>query len=213
MPGWRYGRPAPPGTARGSGATRSSRRNRGAPRAVVVVTLEPEEAVSMQVLVTGATGYTGFAVATALRRAGHLVWGLVRSDPKASRLARHEVQPVIGDLAEPKSYSQVACDCPLLVHTAFGYSADGVAQDRTAIETLLDAGRRGGQPKTLIFTSGAWVYGDTGDRRVDETTQLHPPKPVAWRPAHEPPALQAPRAPGLLTPPGAGDGRAGGRAA
>ncbi|HLB82755.1 MAG TPA: NAD-dependent epimerase/dehydratase family protein [Gemmatimonadales bacterium] len=164
----------------------------------------------MQVLVTGATGYIGFAVATALRRAGHLVWGLVRSDSKASRLARHEVQPVIGDLAEPKSYSQVACDCPVLVHTAFDYLADGVAKDRTAIETLLDAGRRGGQPKTLIFTSGAWVYGDTGDRRVDETTQLHPPKLVAWRPAHEQLVLQASGVRGLVIRPGAAYGGAGG---
>src|SRR5947208_1352599 len=41
----------------------------------------------MQVLVTGATGYIGFAVAAALRRAGHRVLGLARSEAKARRLA------------------------------------------------------------------------------------------------------------------------------
>src|SRR6266516_623866 len=136
----------------------------------------------MQVFVTGATGYIGFAVAAALRRAGHSVWGLVRSEAKARRLVQHEIEPVIGDLADPKTYLEVASDCALLVNTAFDYSADGVAKDKTAIDTLLEAGRRGAKPKTLVFTSGAWVYGDTGDRMVDETTSPNPTKLVAWRP-------------------------------
>src|SRR5438552_4466074 len=139
----------------------------------------------MQVFITGATGYIGFAVSAALRRHGHRVLGLARDDTKATRLARHEIEPVIGDLADPKSYADVAARCSVLIHTAFDYSADGVAKDKLTIETLLDAGRRGAQPKTLIFTSGAWVYGDTGDHMVDETTPLNPIKLVAWRPAHE----------------------------
>ena len=39
----------------------------------------------MKVFVTGATGYIGFNVATAFRRAGHEVWGLARSQEKASK--------------------------------------------------------------------------------------------------------------------------------
>jgi len=145
----------------------------------------------MQVFVTGATGFIGFAVAAALRRAGYRVWGLARSETKARRLLQHEIEPVIGDLADPKTYLDVASECALLVHTGFDYSANGVAKDRTAIDTLLEAGRRGAKPKTFIFTSGVWVYGDTGDRMVDETTPPNPPKLVAWRPAHEQIVLQA----------------------
>jgi nucleoside-diphosphate-sugar epimerase len=114
----------------------------------------------MQIFLTGATGYIGFAVSTALRRHGHRVWGLARNDTKAGRLARHEIEPVIGDLADPKSYADVAAQCSVLIHTAFDYAADGVAKNKLTIETLLDSGRRGAQPKTLILTSGAWVYGD-----------------------------------------------------
>ena len=164
----------------------------------------------MQVFVTGATGYIGFAVAAALRRAGYRVWGLARSVAKARRLTRHEIEPVIGDLADPKTYLEVASDCALLVHTAFDYATDGVAKNKTAIDTLLDAGRRGAKPKTLVFTSGAWVYGDTGDRMVDETTPPNPPKLVAWRPAHEQMVLQAAGVRGLVVRPGDVYGGSGG---
>ncbi len=164
----------------------------------------------MDVFVTGATGYIGFAVATALRRAGHRVRGLARSEAKARRLAQAEIAPVTGDLADPKSYADVAADCAVLIHTAFDYSADGVAKDRTALETLLAAARRGTQPKTIIFTSGDWVYGDTGGRVVDETTPPRPPKLVAWRPAHEQLVLKATGARGMVIRPGDVYGGSGG---
>src|SRR5207248_1132065 len=135
----------------------------------------------MRVLVTGATGYIGFAVAAALRRAGHRVLGLARSEAKARRLTQHEIEPVIGDLADPNTYLEVASHCALLVHTAFDYAAGGVAKDKSAIDTLLEAGRRGAKPKTFVFTSGACVYGDTGDRMVDETTPPNPTRLADWR--------------------------------
>ena len=164
----------------------------------------------MQVFVTGATGYIGFAVSAALRRAGYRVWGLARSETKARRLAQHEIEPIIGDLADPKTYLDVASECALLVHTGFDYAANGVAKDRTAIDTLLEAGRRGAKPKTFIFTSGAWVYGDTSDRMVDETTPPNPAKLVAWRPAHEQIVLQAAGVRGLVIRPGDVYGGSGG---
>jgi nucleoside-diphosphate-sugar epimerase len=164
----------------------------------------------MQVFVTGATGYIGFAVAAALRRAGYRVFGLARSQAKASRLERHEIQPVIGDLVDPNSYAAPAAECSVLIHTAFDYAANGVAKDQTALETLLEAGRRGAKPKTVIYTSGVWVYGDTGERLVDETTPLHPAKLVAWRPAHEQLVLAAPGVRGLVIRPGDVYGGSGG---
>ena len=164
----------------------------------------------MQVFVTGATGYIGFAVSAALRRHGHRVWGLARTETKATRLARHEIEPVSGDLADPNSYADVAAHCSVLIHTAFDYSSEGVAKNKLTIETLLDAGRRGGEPKTLIFTSGAWVYGDTGDHMVDETTPLDPIKLVAWRPAQEQLVLRASGVRGLVIRAGCVYGGAGG---
>src|SRR5881396_2525420 len=152
----------------------------------------------MRVFVTGASGYVGFAVATAFRRAGHDVYGLTRAAAKAPQLARQEIRPVIGDIGDPKSYADTAEDCSVLVHAAFEPSASGVAKDKTAVDALIEAGRRGSQPKTLIYTSGVWVHGDSGEKLVDETSPLDPIKLVAWRQAHEQLVLQAKGVRGLV---------------
>ncbi len=164
----------------------------------------------MRVFVTGATGFVGFAVATALRRAGHDVYGLTRATAKAPQLARQEIRPVIGDIGDPKSYADTAEECSVLVHAAFESSASAVAKDKTAVDALIEAGRRGSQPKTLIFTSGVWVHGNTGDKLVDETNPLDPIKLVAWRPAHEQLVLQAKAVRGLVIRPGCVYGGRGG---
>ena len=164
----------------------------------------------MRVFVTGATGYVGFAVATALRRAGHDVYGLTRTAAKAPQLARREIRPVIGDIGDPKSYADTAEECSVLVHAAFESSASAVTKDKTAVDALIEAGRRGSQPKTLIYTSGVWVHGDTGGTLVDETTPVAPIKLVAWRPAHEQLVLQAKAVRGLVIRPGCVYGGHGG---
>jgi len=85
-----------------------------------------------------------------------------------------------------------------------------VAKDKTAVDALIEAGRRGSQPKTLIFTSGVWVHGNTGDKLVDETNPLDSIKLVAWRPAHEQLVLQAKAVRGLVIRPGCVYGGRGG---
>ena len=139
----------------------------------------------MRVFVTGATGCIGSAVSAAFRRAGHQVWGLARSAEKARDLARAEVHPVLGDLREPDSFASAAQSCSVLVHAAAEYGPGAFAFDRAAVEALRAASRKGPQPKTVIYTSGTWVYGSTGDRLVDETTPLAPALHVAERPASE----------------------------
>jgi nucleoside-diphosphate-sugar epimerase len=164
----------------------------------------------MRVFVTGATGFVGFAVATAFRRAGHDVYGLTRSAAKGPELARQEIHPVVGDIADGTGLAERAAPCSVLVHAAFEGSGGAVAKDKTAIEALVDAGRRGPEPKTLIYTSGVWVHGDTGATLVDETTPVNPIKLVAWRPAHEQLVLRATTVRGLVIRPGCVYGGRGG---
>jgi nucleoside-diphosphate-sugar epimerase len=138
----------------------------------------------MRVFVTGASGYIGHAVTGELAAAGHEVTGLVRSNEKAELLRRLGARAVIGSIADPASYHDHAAEHDALVHTAFDMSGT-VDADRRAIETLL-AAAAGSKKKLVLYTSGVWVLGATGDTPADEGAPVDHPLPlVAWRPGHE----------------------------
>ena len=164
----------------------------------------------MKVFITGATGYIGFNVAQAFRRAGHEVFGLARSGNKAAVLLKNEIHPVMGNMQLPDSYESVAADCSVLIHTAAEYGPSCGELDRKTVETLLQANQHGTRPKTLVYTSGIWVHGNTACKLVDETTPLAPVKAVAWRPAVEKMVLDATDVHGLVIRPGCVYGRGGG---
>lgn len=164
----------------------------------------------MKVFVTGANGYIGLNVASAFRRAGHEVWGLVRSEKKAHTIAMHEIRPVIGSMQHPESYQQIAEQCGVLIHAAVDYQADTFSLDRRTVEVLVAAGQRDSQPKTIIYTSGTWVYGDTLGKSLDESAPLRPAPLVAGRPDIEQTLLKASDVWGVVIRPGCVYGRQGG---
>lgn len=164
----------------------------------------------MKIFVTGASGYIGFNVASAFRRAGHEVWGLVRSDKKAHIIAMSEIHPVIGSMQHPESYRTIAEQCSVLIHAAVDYQADTFSLDRKTIEVLLATGKQGAQPKTVVYTSGTWVYGDTLGKPVDEASPLAPATLVASRPGVEQMVLNASGIRGVVVRPGCVYGRQGG---
>jgi nucleoside-diphosphate-sugar epimerase len=137
------------------------------------------------------------------------VRGLVRTAEKAERLRRYEVEPVVGDIGHPGSYHEALDDCSVLVHAAADHAAGTVEPDRVAIDTLLGSGARGVHPKTVLYTSGVWIYGNTGSKLVDETTPVTPARKVEWRPAHERLVLESPGVRGLVVRPGCVYGLAG----
>jgi len=164
----------------------------------------------MRVFITGVTGYIGFNVALAFRRSGHEVWGLVRKPEKVNYLVRHEIHTVLGDMGRPETYAEAAARCQVLVHAAHDGWGGVVGPDRTAVDTLLAAGSEGGKDRVLIYTSGVWVYGDTADRMVDESSPLNPAQAAAWRIAHEELVLGSARVRGLVIRPGCVYGKQGG---
>lgn len=164
----------------------------------------------MKIFLTGATGYIGFNVALAYRRAGHEVWGLVRSDEKARTMARNEIHSVVGSMQQPERYLSIAEECSVLIHSAADYQADVGALDKRTIETFIAAAKKGTQPKTVIYTSGCWVNGNTGSKPVDETAPLKPAKLVTWRPAIEQIVLNTAGIKGVVIRPGCVYGKQGG---
>jgi nucleoside-diphosphate-sugar epimerase len=143
----------------------------------------------MDVLLTGATGYIGSAVADALQVAGHQVIGLARSVPAANRLEALGIRSYRGDLAQPESIAQAARDAGGVIHTASTGNADAPEIDRRAVEAILTALE--GTQKPFVYTSGVWVLGNTGDQVADEESPLAPTPLAAWRTAVEEQVLTA----------------------
>lgn len=138
----------------------------------------------MRVFITGGTGTIGEAVVKELRRAGHAVTGLSRSEASDAKLRALAATPHRGSLDEPASYQSAAAAHDALLHVAFDYSS-AVATDRLAIETLLAAAKGAGARRVVVYTSGVLVLGNTATP-ADESASTKDAVPmVAWRPAHE----------------------------
>ena len=140
----------------------------------------------MRIFLTGASGYIGSAVTRELVEGGHDVTGMVHSADSVERVRSLGANPVRGELTDPATYAEIAAEQEVLIHLAFDYER-AVEADRAALDTLIEAGRSHYiEDAHVIYTSGCWVLGDTGDEPADEDAPIdHPAEVVAWRPAHE----------------------------
>jgi nucleoside-diphosphate-sugar epimerase len=157
----------------------------------------------MDILLTGATGYIGSAVRSALVAAGHTVTALVRSEAAADRVAGDGVQPVTGDMRDADLVRGLAAKSDGVIHTASpgdGTSAAAEAGFAGAVLAGLDG--------VFVRTGGVWVHG-TGDA-ITEETPLDPPPIVAWREAVDRRVLAASGIRAVLIEPGVVYGHGGG---
>ena len=138
----------------------------------------------MKVFVSGATGYIGKALLNALHRAGHTSVGLAREKERAEMMPGAGREWVIGNLRDARTYAFEAAACDAIVHLGADMSSFATV-DRISVETLLSAAGKGTGPKVLVYTSGVWVLGATGDTPADERSPLHPAPLIAARVQHE----------------------------
>jgi len=115
----------------------------------------------MKILVTGATGFIGAAVARRLSQQGHEVLALSRSDTAAAKLKAAGLTPVAGDFSSPASLAAPAAQVDAIVSTASIGQVEGTpdsfTKDRDAVVVMTKALRDSGKP--LIFTSGSAIFG------------------------------------------------------
>ena len=162
----------------------------------------------MRVFVGGASGFIGSAVSRSLKRRGHEVFGSARSDAAAEKLSAAGIEPVKADLSDPASFATAARTADAIIQAASTFDARSPENEPKAAAAILEA--IAGAGKTFILTSGAWVYGSSGDTPVTEETPPRPIAIVAWRPAHEQAVLRAAGTRGVVIRPGWVYGNGGG---
>src|SRR6267378_846296 len=133
----------------------------------------------MRVFMTGATGYVGGAVAARLIERGHDVAALVRPQTDSKSLRDRGAVIVAGDLGSLPDLGGTLTAYDVLIHAAQSHGRDAIALDRIAVDVITSLNC------FVIYTSGVWVCGNTGDRAADESTPVNPLPLVAWRPPHE----------------------------
>ena len=98
----------------------------------------------MKILVTGATGFIGGAVARKLSKLGHEVVALTRSAAAdAAKLQATGLTPVVGDFANPASLTAPAAQVDAIVSLASIGQIEGTpvsfTKDRDAVAVMLKA--------------------------------------------------------------------------
>jgi dihydroflavonol-4-reductase len=131
------------------------------------------------VLVTGATGFTGGALARELRKRGQNVRVFVRGAARARNLADIGVDVVEGDLVNAADVDRAVAGCERVYHIAAVYRTAGhpdryyhdVNVGGTA--NVLEAARRHGVART-VHCSTVGVHGHVSRIPADETTPYNP---------------------------------------
>lgn len=134
-----------------------------------------------RVLLTGATGFVGGAVARELLAAGHDLVALVRSPERGRDLAAAGAELAVGDMLAPDTYGPLVERVDAVVHTA-QYAVSGRLTaarharlreaDHVMTGTLAAACQRHG--KRFVYTSGCFNYGDRGQEWITEDTPFAP---------------------------------------
>ncbi|RDW65703.1 NAD-dependent epimerase/dehydratase family protein [Aspergillus mulundensis] len=121
--------------------------------------------MSRAVLVTGANGYIGNAVARAFTRAGWLTYGLVRSESAARSLELEEIFPVLGQIDDLDSHTSIQSQLPQTLNAIVSTTenlTDYTTHHKntiTLLRTLALSSSANGVKPLVILSSGCKDYG------------------------------------------------------
>ena len=133
----------------------------------------------MNVLVTGATGFTGGHLARRLAAAGDRVRAIVRDPARASDLTRAGIEVVAGDLTDRASLVRAMTGVEVVYNIGALYRAAGLkpavyrAVNADAVVTLLEVARETGVSR-VMHCSTVGVHGDIEHPPANEDAPLRP---------------------------------------
>jgi nucleoside-diphosphate-sugar epimerase len=127
----------------------------------------------MRVLVVG-TGYVGFPLAVELKRRGHDVVGVRRSNPEPLQAAG--IKPVLADITQMESIIKLPRDFDWVVNCAASGGGDVDAYRTTYVEgnILLHLWLKDSPVKKFVYTSSTSVYAQNDGSLVDENSPTAP---------------------------------------
>lgn len=133
----------------------------------------------MNVLVTGATGFTGGHLARRLRDAGDRVRVIARDPSKAADLAQAGIEVVQGDLTDRESLSRALAGVDVVYNIGALYRAAGLkasayrAVNADAVAALIERAKAAGV-RRVVHCSTVGVHGDIERPPANEDAPLRP---------------------------------------
>ncbi len=127
------------------------------------------------VLVTGANGYVGNAVAKAFARAGWRTYGLVRREEAVGDLARNEIQPLVGpsDAGSLDGLGDLTFDV-VVSNTEDRTDPSGhLAAVRGMLDKAVARSEAAGRRPLVMFSSGCKDYGAMKRKHGDPALAPH----------------------------------------
>ena len=128
----------------------------------------------MKLVIFGATGFIGGAVARKARAYGHDVVAVVRSQAGVAQARAAGLQPVQGDLASPSSWIDAARQADAIIQLAASFGPDGAELERVWLEAVLAVAGADGRTRRIVHTGGCWLYPARIDPPVSEADPFDP---------------------------------------
>ncbi|MEM9019208.1 MAG: NAD-dependent epimerase/dehydratase family protein [Planctomycetota bacterium] len=131
------------------------------------------------VMVTGATGFTGGALARELVRQGRHVRALVRDPQKANALSEAGMEPIEGDIRDADAVRRAAEGAEVIYHIAAVFRTAGHPDsyytdiNEGGVVNVIDAAKALGTPRT-VHCSTVGVHGHVSEIPSNEDSPYNP---------------------------------------